>query len=617
MRTELKEFIMSILHAQGFDDSEMPAVAALLNDTWWFGVPPIKENGKLYLDYEMQDTYRHKICNFLKRNSLNSRLELFNALHEKFPVTAGQFKEFCDEASVPEDAAVYIVDFFLCRLHSDLFLIDDIEAEKLVRDAAIDLTKSHGEQLTFFMAWIKSRCKTKYKNEYIMEKRYTVTYGKEAYDIDDYLQLLLYLYSEDYIEENDMYVRATDSKNYADTWLYLSMHFICSLRMTDLERIGHPELEEEPEIILKKIRNNEMTDNEARKILLYVNYRFCLLNLTPNKTSDRANVPSIKLHIPNNCEVHIGKLFAICEAHRRMAGIPDKEPLIRRIADYDRINRYMGEDIGNLFLYRNFHARSANKSYLQAIYTLSDEILEESEGFRAKGYILASMARSHKGSFGDFAETTAIYLRDANFSGLTPEFVAYELLERGVLSFIPTMLLKMITEGKYNSLSVKEQTKLIQALDMSPREVEHTVALCSTARKRSEKIIHEIVKSGMSTKSILQILHHIGSGEAFSKRPEFLCLVTATGKTCPYSKNCVSCEYEISTKSTFFLLISEYNRLSALFNEANEELEKNKYRKLITETIIPRFDEILTCIRDSYGDKAFDDYESMLREYIQ
>ena len=34
-----------------------------------------------------------------------------------------------------------------------------------------------------------------------------------------------------------MYEKAYESRNYADTWLYLSLHFICNLRRTDLEQI--------------------------------------------------------------------------------------------------------------------------------------------------------------------------------------------------------------------------------------------------------------------------------------------------------------------------------------------------------------------------------------------
>ena len=63
----------------------------------------------------------------------------------------------------------------------------------------------------------------------------------------------------------------------------------------------------------------------------------------------------------------MGTLFAIAEAHRQINNISNDEPLIRIISDYDRITRYMGDDIGALFLESNFRTR-ANKSYLVNLY---------------------------------------------------------------------------------------------------------------------------------------------------------------------------------------------------------------------------------------------------------
>lgn len=71
-----------------------------------------------------------------------------------------------------------------------------------------DLIKSDGDCLTFFMSWLKMQHKTAYRNEYIMEKRYTLNLGKQAYDIDEYLELLFYLYNDEYIMDNDMYLKA-------------------------------------------------------------------------------------------------------------------------------------------------------------------------------------------------------------------------------------------------------------------------------------------------------------------------------------------------------------------------------------------------------------------------
>lgn len=276
----------------------------------------------------------------------------------------------------------------------------------------------------------------------------------------------------------------------------------------------------------------------------------------------------------------------------------------------------MGEEIGSLFLEANFRSRSVNKSYMQAFDMFSDDILENNE-FHMKGYILAALARSHKGSYGEFAHTTAVYLKDANFSGLSAEFVAMELFERGVLSFIPSMLLKIITGNDYNKLSVRKQTELIQILDMTPNEVEDIVKLSETSRITAKKNIKKILEAGEDRKEeLLQILHNIGSGVAVSKQNECLCLMTALQKRCPYVERgqCIGCEYEISTKATVFLLVSEYNRMIDLYKNTTDNLAQQKYKTLLKEQILPALDEIIQCIDEQYGSAAREMLEEIIRE---
>lgn len=121
-----------------------------------------------------------------------------------------------------------------------------------------------------------------------------------------------------------------------------------------------------------------------------------------------------------------------------------------------------------------------------------------------------------------------------------------------------------------------------------------------------------------SGEDVLSILHKIGSGQAFSKQPECLCLLSAINKLCPYGtkRQCVGCEYEISTKSTLFLLIGEYNRMHALYQAAEDPLEKTKYKNLIRQIVLPKLDELLFCIKDTYGEKAFASYEELIKENL-
>ena len=134
----------------------------------------------------------------------------------------------------------------------------------------------------------------------------------EAYDFDDYICLLYYLFSEDYIENNEMFRKAAESKNYTDTWLYLALHFIRPLRMTDMERIYHPILPYSSEEVIEKIKNDEFSDNDARYVLLSITKRMNWLPLTPNKTASSSDVIPISFDIPTSCETLIYLL--ICTA---------------------------------------------------------------------------------------------------------------------------------------------------------------------------------------------------------------------------------------------------------------------------------------------------------------
>lgn len=593
----------------------------LLVDNNWFGISPVWQNGVLMIEPNDFEPIYGKIRNFFDNYTLETGSKnniLLYMLEEILPDTAKKLEQFYKEYEFPDEIVYYLTDFLLKNLKRDICIMDDDNIHEFLTIAYDELTKQYGDILGSFLRWLKDGFKTKYLRDYSMSKRRDESGSNEAYDSEEYLGLLYCLFNEEYIIENDMYASAAKSKNYVDTWLFLALHFICALRNSDIVRIQHPRLTIKPEEVLKQVLEGNFSDEDARLTLYSITWRLAALPLTPNKTKKNSGISSIKLCIPESVEVHMGTLFAIAEAHRKLNSISDDEPLIRVISDYDRITRYMGDEIGALFLESNFRSRSANKSYMQSVFMLTDDILENDDEFNTKGYILAALARSHKGSYGEFTTTTAIYLKDAKLSGFTPEFVAMELFERGVLSFIPSMLLKMITDGDYNRLPVHRQTELIQELDLSLSEIESIVTISNQSQKQSAELIEEILSDDDNKRNnILRILHRIGNGNAVSKQDECLCLISAMKKFCPYHDrlSCIGCKYEISTKSTVFLMISEYNRLLALYNETSDDRLKEKYKALIKETVLPAVDELLQCIKEQYGDDALQSLEKIVKEY--
>ena len=547
---------------------------------------------------------------------IKSMEEIFS---KKFPSTSELFVQFAEEEKLSETNRFYLLDFLAYYLTKDLFLYSDAEVETLVEVATEVLTKSQGNILIQFIKWLLNKGVTRYRVSFEMTKRYTIESANGAYELDEYLELMYYLFNEDYIIKNDMLCKAANSKDYADTWLYLGLHFICALRSTDLERLGHPKLTREPLEVLEAVVDGTWSSSEARRTLLSITTRLTYLNLTPNKTKNASNVAQLKFHVPESCQVLIGTLLAICEAHFQLQ-IPynAENPLIRQIKTYEKITSYMGEEIGNLFLERNFSSRSANKSYLQSVAMLADDVLEEKSELNIKGYFLAALARSHKGDFNEFAQTTTTYLKDAQLGQLKPEMVAKELFERGVLSMIPSMLLTIVTRGKYKKLSPSQQTQMIKSLDLTPVEIEKTLELSIRADLRSQQALKTLVENNVEPEQLLTICHRIGNGEAFSKQGESMCLLSALGKLCPYDdrQHCVGCQYELQTKSTLLLLIGEFNRLNKQYQKLKNELERGKVRAILEQQIKPCLTEMLEALSEQYGEAVLSDYEDIIKELV-
>ena len=616
MVVDLKNYLERILVELGAATiKHREKVSGFLLDNEWFGVSINLD------DYTISEKDVEVLKNHIKDYlttppGIKSMEGIFS---KKFPSTSELFVQFAEEEKLSETNRFYLLDFLAYYLTKDLFLYSDAEVETLVEVATEVLTKSQGNILIQFIKWLLNKGVTRYRVSFEMTKRYTIESANGAYELDEYLELMYYLFNENYIIKNDMLCKAANSKNYADTWLYLGLHFICALRSTDLERLGHPKLTREPLEVLEAVVDGTWSSSEARRTLLSITTRLTYLNLTPNKTKNASNVAQLKFHVPESCQVLIGTLLAICEAHFQLQ-IPynAENPLIRQIKTYEKITSYMGEEIGNLFLERNFSSRSANKSYLQSVAMLADDVLEEKSELNIKGYFLAALARSHKGDFNEFAQTTTTYLKDAQLGQLKPEMVAKELFERGVLSMIPSMLLTIVTRGKYKKLSPSQQTQMIKSLDLTPIEIEKTLELSIRADSRSQQALKTLVENNVDPEQLLTICHRIGNGEAFSKQGESMCLLSALGKLCSYDdrQHCVGCQYELQTKSTLLLLIGEFNRLNKQYQKLKNELERGKVRAILEKQIKPCLTEMLEALSEQYGEAVLSDYEDIIKELV-
>lgn len=618
---DLSEYIDEMLsRSKRNEAADRNTIITFLIDNAWFGSMPDFKDGKVFLTSEQINLYTPPLLSFLDaENPVSSVSEM---MKKRFNATYEQFEKFMtdnDRSENSEERKLYIYDFLLFRLNKDLSLYSNKQAEELIGYAVNDLNMEHGNLLTFFMSWLNSKRLSSFNKDFVLEKRYSMSLNNTAYDITEYLKLLYYIINDDRIQEEEMFKQAAESQAYTDTWLFLLVHYIASLRLTDLERIYHPRLPYPPDEVIRMIAEDSFTENDSRLVLLSITDKLDVLHLSPHKTTNGkpGMHTAIKFEVPTSCEHLFGRLFALAEAHRQINGTPDA-PIIRKVTSYKEIKRTMGEEIGELFLYKDFSPRAATKSYLQMLDSVGEDILRnKGYNFKIKGSVLASLARGHKGGFGEFAGTTMEYLKDAALSGLTPEFVAFELLERGVLSSIPSMLLGIVFGNEYKESGYRNQTKLISSLNMHPDEIDKLVEIVSDSREKSRKAVVNFISDGDS-EEILLALHRIGTGEAFSKTSDSCCLYSAFSKVCPYADKmqCINCEYEISTRSTFFFIIGEVKRFRRLYTTVESEAEKKKYRVLL-ERLIAKTEELINEIASSYGMKTAEEYLSLLKELVE
>ena len=367
-----------------------------------------------------------------------------------------------------------------------------------------------------------------------------------------------------------------------------------ALHSTDFPRLPAPRLPYERERILDDILNGVFPEHFAAALTDELTIRLQMKCPKPSKTETYQNIPELKLFIPESLRVPLGIIIAITLAHH-----PDPQPggQLIFLRDYSRLyKRFFGSEFAAAMGRRPLSVRRCNKSYLQGIDAAAS--LKNEPG-KPKGYMLAALARSHKGGIGTLPEITEIYLKDANFTGYSPEFIAGEMFERGVFSFIPAALLEIYAGEDYKLLPIHSQTLLIQEIGLRPSQIENLLITAESALRKARDTVTSLVSSlRMEKRGTGQVLQNIASGNAPGRTRECLCLMTAVSWPCSYPNRagCIGCGYEILTKSALRLLMREFNRFKQLRENAPKS-EVWRYTALLNEAALPAIAEIISCAK--------------------
>ena len=536
---------------------------------------------------------------------------LFKILNENFPETKKSLSAYLKNfEEIDDESSEILIDFFAYTLEKEIFEYNNDEISILGDKANTQLRKKEANFLSGYLEYLVKEYPTKFSITIAFKRRADRSASHAAYSFAEYTKIAFCLLCDDYIESHDMWQKAAKSKNATDTWLYIVLHFVCALRNTDLVRIYNPILPMRPEEVIEKVMNNQFEDSDGLFVINSIITKLEIMPFKPKKTK-RFNVSDVKFLIPESCKPFLGKLFALAQAHRMIEGKPD-DPIVKCISSYKQIKRNLGDEIGELFRHSDFHSISSNKSYMQSIEDLADEEVEaRTLGNMVEGFLIASSARSHKGNYNSFNRNTLVYLKDAKFNNRSPQFLASQLMERGVMSWITSYMLSIVAGEEYEALSPEKQTLAIKEFGLSASQTNELVKIVSNNRSTA----HNIIQRSISNKSnAADALLRIVTGCAKGKQNVSICISAAFKKECPYPERgqCFGCIYEITSKAAVTYIVSEINRNIKIAKKTQSEIEKQRCEYLVNKVLRPKLLEIIDSIWQIAGLEDRDTYIKLI-----
>ena len=417
-----------------------------------------------------------------------------------------------------------------------------------------------------------------------------------AYPLESFQLMIKAMIKESEINRRGLIEKAVKDQKYADLWLYTTIHLFLPWRSTDYFWVRPPELPYDPDETLRRIGKGEFSKVDAKKVALKFIFLLELDIRNPNKTKGVRNTQCLFYNFPESEHYVLGIILAIAAAHYYKN--PNESSFIKckQIADRVSLSMFYGSDYLQACQNRNYSGHRANKALMQAVEFQG----RDGKHYNAEyAYVFSAMIRSHAFGLGQMSETTDIYLRDAAFSGITPEFIAFQMFQRGICSFIVDVMMNDCFGEEYKFLPVPIKTSFLQEVGMPLMHLDNTSLLVERAMSEAAAVVEEVARG---KEQMVDILNTIALGHGRGKDVSSICLCKAAdqGCKCPARLNCLGCKYEIKSKAVLAQYIMHANQLKT--KKCESAVEEHQREWLLSNVIDPAIKEIGFHIRQ-YSDE--------------
>jgi len=468
----------------------------------------------------------------------------------------------------------------------DIRMLADEDIISMIENCNTSRTK---ELIVEFTKYASGFEKVKY-NKIDLEKRESKSIL--AYSYDDFVRLAKILFNAEYDREHNLTSKSLDNHNFAEMWLFLSVHFICGWRASDIcSNWVYLNLKNNDnhfminiDTLKEDILNEKISTKIYESVALYAIRKIELSFNLPSKLS-RASARKLRSEIVPDLRAFFGKLILIAEVHNLNSNNGYmKTHRIARYCNWTYCRDFFGEDMFLLTGRQNILSRRLNKSYLQGI----EQATRDNGNTTLVAHIVASFARNHAN-----IDTTAVYLKDHGLTGESAEVVLYMMMQRGVFGVSSYYALISAYPEAFEKLSVRDQTKLMENLSLTAYEIE----TLGTVMIAKEKIASELSQGYEDEPAkILKAMYSIGQGRGKSKDAGVYCMKKALGKMCvhPTYESCLAnlCKYHVFTNDGVPALIGVVKK----YRDKAISTGDKKYEVALHKKIIPAFQYIINAV---------------------
>ena len=551
-----------------------------------------------YVPSNSNELVKEFIRKYLKQCGFaDERLEMFaeDNYWGSHPKTWEALMVFSDK-KLP-NGMVALMETIMETLDSEIMDAEDEEIDNMI-DYAINAELEIYQQYTsMFLKFIANRydCRYSLVADYRTGKAHQRTENTTPYPMNVYSVFAQMNFNDEYIKEHRFVEKAVKDEKMAFLWLRNCMHYTSMWREYDyMNQIPVVRLKMSKKELKEKLLSGEFGEKEADELSVLLEMAIMENGSSPHKTGNE----KLRVHFSEPLRPVIGLAYACCLLHAYDEYI---QGMRLNISVY---KEFYGHDYIRLFGMKPFMNRRANKSYADALVTITERTNDNEH--KVRGYIIAGYARGHSMKSGQIPSATHNYLQ-YKLDGLSDSEIIKMLLDMGTCSFVVHMILEAIYGDSYKRLPVEHQAEIVKESGLTANTADKLSAAVLKSYRRSKKLAEELLDSYPTLegqkKACKDALINIIEGKATSKDDGISCLNLAFLRPCnePKCEHCPGCENAILHKSALFTVFNVLEDTYKKLRNAKTEGSARKYQALIDNRYLPATIELLSFCKDKYG----------------